>query len=228
MFFLSFFQLLLPASTAGLGPLDLHGSAAQVGENWCRWRRAFTYYVEGKGIEAPARLKTLLLHHAGMTVQDLFEDLTDPAPDTEDDNPYKKALWMLDKHFDCPPNTPYERHQFWQLTFRGGETCNQFVVRLRRQVRYCAFEDATDDNIRDQLINRLPNVELKRNMLQERNVTLTKALELARAWEAAGEQACAMSTDSRTATGAPSINVVKSSRRPKPKPSNTESSPRSG
>ena len=34
-----------------LPPLDLTGPASHVAERWRKWKRAFEYHAEGKGIE---------------------------------------------------------------------------------------------------------------------------------------------------------------------------------
>ena len=39
-------------------------------------RKSFQFYVDGRGITAAARRKALLLHCAGMEVQEIFETLT--------------------------------------------------------------------------------------------------------------------------------------------------------
>lgn len=52
-----------------------------------------------------------------------------------------------------------------------GETTDQFMVRLRKQARHCNFGTCLNDNLRDQLIEKLTYFELKRK---------------ARAWEATG------------------------------------------
>ena len=47
---------------------------------------------------------------------------------------------------------------------------------------------ALDDNVRDQLIEKLPDIELKKKLLETRNITLAQVLEKTRASEAAGQQ----------------------------------------
>ena len=61
-------------------------------------------------------------------------------------------------------------------------------MRLRRQARYCNFGDSLDDNLGDQLIEKLPDIELKKKLLETRNITLAQVLEKMRASEAAGQQ----------------------------------------
>ena len=56
-----------------------------------------------------------------------------------------------------------------------GRMANQLINLLcvfGRQARYCSFGDALDDNLRDQLIEKLPNIELKEKLLETRNITL--------------------------------------------------------
>ena len=86
------------------------------------------------------------------------------------------------------------------------------MVRLRKQARHCDFGTSLTDNLRDQLIEKLKDFELKRKLLEQRNITLEEALDKARAWEAAGRQASNMTTSPPLADGN-SINVVKERQR---------------
>jgi len=79
-------------------------------------------------------------------------------------------------------NIPYERHVFRQLAPKEEETADQFMVCLRKQARHCDF----GKSLNDQLIEKLTDFELKRKLLEQRNITLEEALDKARAWEAAG------------------------------------------
>ena len=55
--------------------------------------KTFQFYVDGRGITTVTRKKALLLHCAGMDVQDIIETLTDPgAPEGGTDNGYLAAL----------------------------------------------------------------------------------------------------------------------------------------
>ena len=57
----------------------LSGETSSVGPQWKRWKRAFEFYIVGKGITGSARKKALMLHMAGMEVQDLYETLKKPT-----------------------------------------------------------------------------------------------------------------------------------------------------
>jgi hypothetical protein len=77
----------------GIKPFDCRGDSTSVGPRWRRWRKAFQFYVEGRGITAAARRKTLLLHSVGMEVHEIFETLKDSSvPEGEEDDVYKAPL----------------------------------------------------------------------------------------------------------------------------------------
>ena len=106
-----------------LPPLDLTVPASHVTDQWRKWKCAFEYYAEGKGIDNVRKKTSQLLHFAGMEVQDIFEDLQDPGPIPEaGDNAYKVAIRKLDSYFRVEENIPYECHVFRQLSLQEGET----------------------------------------------------------------------------------------------------------
>lgn len=43
-----------------------------ISSRWKRWHRAFELYSDGKGVTKPDQKRALLLHTAGMEVQDIF------------------------------------------------------------------------------------------------------------------------------------------------------------
>ena len=154
----------------------------QVAEKWRKWKRACEYYAEGEGIDNARKKTSQLLHFSGMEVQDIFEDLQDPGPIPESgDNAFKIAIRKLDSYFRVEENIPYERHVFHQLAPKEEETADQFMVRLRKQARHCDFGTSLNDNLRDQLIEKLTDFELKRKLLELRNITLEEVLDKARA-----------------------------------------------
>ena len=126
----------------GIPPFDCKGDSTSVGTRWRRWKKAFQFYVDGRGVTAATRKKALLLHRASMDVQEVFETLTDPgAPTGETDNDYKAALRTLDAYFTPQVNIPYERHIFRHMKQDEHETVDQFVVWLSNQAVNCENGD---------------------------------------------------------------------------------------
>ena len=65
-----------------------------------------------KNVTDLAQQKALLLHTAGIAVQDIYHMLTEEAGDAD---VYTKAARALDNYFHPWTNIPYERHIFRQL-----------------------------------------------------------------------------------------------------------------
>ena len=101
--------------------------AASLGPRWTRWLRSFEMYAEGKGIKDKGQQRALLLHSAGMAVQDIFFTL----PAGEGDDAHAKCVDALNKHFKPQANVAFERHVFRKTTQNANETIEQFVTRLR-------------------------------------------------------------------------------------------------
>ena len=61
----------------GTPPFNCKGDSTSVGTRWRRWKKVFKFYSDGQGVTGAARKKALLLHCAGMDVQEVFETLVD-------------------------------------------------------------------------------------------------------------------------------------------------------
>ena len=185
-----------PGEVTGPVKFDVTGEAASIGARWKRWKKAFQYYLDGRGITQAKQARALLLHCAGMDVQDIFETLTDPGhPDGTTPDPhnvYEKAVRTLDAHFLPKLDTPYERHLFHRMRQEENETVDQYVARLRRQGQNCKFPDL-DDCIRDQLVDGCRSLRLRRKLLEKGSaLTLVYAQMIARTLEAVELQSANM------------------------------------
>ena len=98
-----------------------------------------------KGITEDDPKVVLLLHTAGMGIQELYFTLT------EDTSSYDNCTGVLDGYFTPKRNIPFERHLVRKLGQNEGETIDQFVFRylaytfsLRRRGNPCrkAWVDA--------------------------------------------------------------------------------------
>ena len=144
---------------------DSSGIAAR----WERWLRAFELFVEGKGITNHGQKKALLLHTAGMNVQDIFFTLPE---ETEGTNSYVKAVNALNKHFKPQANVLYERLVFRETKQTVSETIEQYVTRLWQKAHTCDFGDSCEEQIRDQVISGCVSHNLRLKLLQKGELTL--------------------------------------------------------
>ena len=73
---------------------------------WVRWHRSFELYATGKAITDKKQKKALLLHCAGLDVQDIFFTLEEE----EGDDDYAKCVATLKKYFSSKVNFSVERY----------------------------------------------------------------------------------------------------------------------
>ena len=158
-------------------PLVLDGPAHLISERWRKWKRSFLFFISAQDITDPDRKHSFLLHFAGEAVQDLFETLSEPVPAVDDR--FERTIAMLEKHFNVEKNTLFERHCFRQMAPTAGETVDKFVARLRLQAQHCSFADL-EDQLRDQLVEKINPPALRRKLLEQSSIKLQDALKLAR------------------------------------------------
>ncbi|XP_064629303.1 uncharacterized protein K02A2.6-like [Lineus longissimus] len=111
---------------------------------------------------------------------------------------YGKAVRTLDAHFLPKVNEPFERHVFRGITQKDDETVDQFVSKLKNQAALCNFANQ-DIDIRDQVIEKCRSAKLKRKLLEQTDLTLNRALEIARVQESVNSQMAALSLKSDSA-----------------------------
>lgn len=187
----------------GLPRFNPNGDPATLDQKWKRYKRAFKIYLNAKNITNADRKLALLLHSGGMEFQDLYYTL---IPETEEKS-YDESITILDGHFAPQTNEPFERHLFRQLQQEDKETIAEFHCRLKRKSTTCNFHDS-NEAIRDQLIDKCRDQEMRRKFLEKSGVvTLTDLLTIAKAFEAVDSQMKAMS-----ALNVKSVNTVKSAK----------------
>lgn len=164
----------------GLPCFDPKGEPTTLSVRWKRWKRAFHLYVASKGITNQAQKVALLLHSGGMELQEIFYTL---APEDEAQNNFDNCVAILDKYFAPKVNVPFERYGFRQMAQLQSETIDQFVCRLRQKAVSCEF-DKVDEAIRDQLIEKCRDPELRKKFLEKaQDGTLTVLQDVARVHE---------------------------------------------
>ena len=127
-----------------LQPFQVKGDPHSDSQRWRKWKRAFQLYVLGKGITNDSQKRGLLLHTAGLDVQEVYFTL---VPDGAETN-YAETFKVLDDYFIPKANVPFERHLFRQISQSSEETVDQFVCRLRQRAASCEFGEREDEYIR--------------------------------------------------------------------------------
>ena len=83
----------------------------------------------------------------------------------------KVCLRKLDAHFCIEANVPYKRHVFCQLVPTQRKTLDKFMICLHvgKQAHQCNYGEHLNKNLQDQLIEKFPDVALKKKLLEVNN-----------------------------------------------------------
>lgn len=173
--------------------------ADKVAERWEKWIRSFGFYLEAMGNVPDNQQRSLFLHVAGADIQDIAATIL-----TADDT-YLTAVKKLKDHFSPKKHARFDRFLFKQASQRKDESTDNYVLRLRKLGESCEFYDL-NDTILDQLIEKGYDSALRKKLLSDPDMTLDKALDLARAMEMTNKQMNVME-------GRESLNFVHSSDR---------------
>ena len=65
----------------------------------------------------------------------------------------------------------------------------EYLAELRKLAAHCKFENKLDDTLRDRFVCGLRDEAVRRRLVAEKDLTLTKALELSQAMETAAQHA---------------------------------------
>ena len=82
----------------------------------------------------------------------------------------------------------FERYQFFSRAQSSGDAIELFVTDLKKKSLTCEFSDLRESLIRDRIVCGVTSQQLKERMLREVDLTLEKALALARADEETKKQ----------------------------------------
>ena len=97
---------------------------------------------------------------------------TIPAESREDPECLKRKFCEL-----CNPQTniTMERHIFFTRNQRQRETVEAYVSDLRNKVKTCRFGDLRDELVKDRLVTGIHNDSIRKILLRNSELTLTKA-----------------------------------------------------
>ena len=154
----------------------------------------FEMYVAANGVEDSKKVP-LFLTVIGGKVFELLHNLLAPASPVE--KSFDTLVEALKKHFEpSPVNVIAHRLTFHRRNQASGESVADYLAELRRLATRCEFGGFLEQALRDRLVFGLRGEATQKRLLTEKDITLTRVVEVAQSIEAApgfrGPQAVAM------------------------------------
>jgi len=161
---------------------DVHADG-NVGPRWTKWLSRFQRLLVALDIDEDARMRAMLLHYAGPSVDEIFDTLDD----TGSDDDYDKAKLRLTEYFTPKVNTAFELYNFRNARQLESENIDAFCTRLRQLAKSCGFTDV-EKEIAAQIILSCSSQRLRRKGLRD-NLSLKDLLNAGKAFELSEIQA---------------------------------------
>lgn len=173
-------------------------------EEWPLWISEFKRFRNASKLkdETGEVQRDTLLYVMGPEAEKVFRSLQFGKTQNDDgtevdevDTDFNTLVRKLDDYFVIKKNVIYERSQLQQRAQIQGETVEEFYRALKELAQHCNYKDE-DDQIRDRLVVGLLDSHLKEKLQLQHDLTLEKALRMARQYEQIKNQ-----SKQETATG---------------------------
>lgn len=166
--------------------LTVTGSA--VADNWQRFKEQWDNYILAADLEDVSSEKkaAILLTCVGKEAYDVFRSFEFAS--AADRKKVEKVTEAFEHFCVGQVNVTYERYTFNRRRQENGERFDVFLGEVRRLARSCAFGGVEESMICDRLVVGIRDDPTRRKLLQIRELTLNRAIDLCRAAETAGQQ----------------------------------------
>ena len=171
--------------------------------NWEFFRQQWEDYEVATGLDKQTS-KIRLASLRSLMGKDCLQTFLNLNISVEDRNNVEACMTALENYFKPQRNVVYERYVFNSCEQNQGESVDSYVTRLRKFASSCKFGTVTDELIRDKLVIGIIDKGTKGKLLQEKSLTLDKAIDIARSNEITNKQLETMKSD----TAAPSKEEV--------------------
>lgn len=91
----------------------------------------------------------------------------------------------METHFNPKPLTTAERFRFHKRDQKYYESTQEYNIVLCKLSEHCNYGDYLNDSLRDRFVCGLKNEQIQKKLLAEKDLTYTKAVEIAAAMEVA-------------------------------------------
>ena len=154
---------------------------------WKAWRRQWDNYTiaTGLGEKSENVQVATLLTCLGPEALNLLDGL---CPDEDDQKKVSIVLTKFEEFCVGTKNETFERYKFNSRNQENGEPIEIYVAELRKLAKSCNYRDLEDSLIRDRIVLGVPDVSVRKRLLQELDLDLAKAVSVVKAHEATQKQ----------------------------------------
>ncbi|KAL5494299.1 hypothetical protein EMCRGX_G015600 [Ephydatia muelleri] len=152
-----------------------------------QWKRRFEQFIIASGVSEESELRKVstLLYCLGPDAEDV---LVSTNINSEERKKYCDVVKKLDDFFKVRRNVIFERARFNRRSQLDGETVDQYIAVLHNLAENCDYGMLKSELIRDRIVVGIRDSALSQRLQLDPDLTLEKAMRVARQREAVQEQ----------------------------------------
>ena len=161
---------------------------------WKAWRRQWDNYTIATGLnEKTEEIQVAtLLTCLGPEALSVLDGL---CPNESDQKKLSIVLAKFEEFCVGTKNETFERYKFNSRNQENGEPIELYVAELRKLAKSCNYRDLEESLIRDRVVLGVPDVSIRKRLLQELDLNLAKAVAVVKAHEATQKQMRSIDAD---------------------------------
>ncbi|HSN23082.1 MAG TPA: hypothetical protein VLS45_02740 [Methylomicrobium sp.] len=178
-------------------PEPLRVTGNNVVDDWRRFREQFENYELASDLSEASQEKraAVFLTCIGNDAYDVYRAME--FAEEGDRKKLDKIITAFEKFCVGAVNVTYERYVFNRRTQDSNERFDVFLGEIRRLARSCEFAAVEESMIRDRIVVGIHDDATRHKLLQVRDLTLAKAIDICKASEAARKQMKAILADNQ-------------------------------
>ena len=150
------------------------------------WRHKFEGYASLANINTlkPSEQQTAL----GSLVDEEWTRMLRFGLDIKEDSELNTVLDAMEKHLRSRRNVVLDRREFYLRKQESGENFDEFLCAIKEIAAFCGFcEECMDNRLRDRIVVGTSDELALQRLLEEKDLTLQKAIDICRSTENAAK-----------------------------------------
>ena len=174
-------------------------------KEWTQWIRRFERFRVASGLSSKSEDKQVntLVYSMGAKAEDIFQSF---GLSEDDSKNYSTVKTKFESHFIKRRNTIFERAKFNRRVQQEEESVDDFIIDLYSLAEHCQYGRLHDEMVRDRIVVGIKDFKLSEKLQMDNELTLEKAISLARNSESVKQQQSTIRTDLLTE---PKIEQIK-------------------
>jgi hypothetical protein len=154
---------------------------------WQRFKLSFKNFVLAAGLEriSEARKAAILINCIGQQAQELYFNVL-KLEDSEKDK-LEDVIKIFDDYFKPKQNEVINSYNLNKRNQEDGESFDAYYTAIKKMVENCNFGDQKDRMIRDKIVIGVQDRRTQQKLLEVKDLTLEKAVDICRSAELSRE-----------------------------------------